>query len=108
MVVKLFRTELTATGRPVLMSGEVERGMLDKARRAAVGRLCCPAAAQLGRSALMTQDAIRVVTGQSLLLKHCPPLAAFMLQVDLVFHGPGGVDEQPSEEYKVRLTGAQI
>lgn len=26
-----------------------------------------------------------------------------MLQVDLVFHGAGGVDEQPSEEYKVRL-----
>ncbi len=32
-MVKLFRTELTATGRPVLLQGEVERGMLDKVRR---------------------------------------------------------------------------
>ncbi|KAL4422699.1 hypothetical protein ABPG75_008896 [Micractinium tetrahymenae] len=29
-MVKLFRTELTPTGRPVLLHGEVERGMLDK------------------------------------------------------------------------------
>lgn len=31
MVIRLFRTELTAAGRPVLVPGEVERGMLDKA-----------------------------------------------------------------------------
>ena len=29
-MVKLFKTELTASGRPVLLHGEVERGMLDK------------------------------------------------------------------------------
>lgn len=29
-MVKLFRTELTPSGRPVLLHGEVERGMLDK------------------------------------------------------------------------------
>jgi len=39
MAIRLFRTELTATGRPVLMAGEVERGMLDKARQAALGQL---------------------------------------------------------------------
>lgn len=29
-MVKLFRAELTATGRPVLLHGEVERLMLDR------------------------------------------------------------------------------
>jgi hypothetical protein len=29
-MVKLFKAELTGTGRPVLLRGEVERGMLDK------------------------------------------------------------------------------
>ena len=33
-MVKLFRAELTPTGRPVLLHGEVERGMLDKVRAA--------------------------------------------------------------------------
>ena len=28
--MKLFKAELTGTGRPVLLRGEVERGMLDK------------------------------------------------------------------------------
>lgn len=30
--MKLFRTELTATGRPILLHGEIERGMLDKVK----------------------------------------------------------------------------
>lgn len=42
-MVKLFRAELTATGRPVLLSGEVERGMLDKVR-AATAAASAPAA----------------------------------------------------------------
>lgn len=76
MVVKLFRTELTATGRPVLMSGEVERGMLDKARRAAVGRqwggcaVLLRLATLLGGPALLNQATTRGVTRQPLLLIH--------------------------------------
>ena len=102
MVIKLFRAELTATGRPLLLSGEVERGMLDKASR--LGRFGGP------------EGALRLSPSGSGQLRAPPAGAAnqpanpaellWVLQVDLVFHGPGGVAEQPSDEYRVRPPGS--
>jgi hypothetical protein len=42
-MVKLFRADLTPTGRPVLLPGEVERGMLDKVRSGRLQAASAPA-----------------------------------------------------------------
>ncbi len=81
-MVKLFRTELTPTGRPVLLHGEVERGMLDK-----VG--------------VMPGGGGGEPTTLAGVPSTCPLLVP-RLQVDLVFYGyAGGVEELPSDEYRV-------
>ena len=95
MLIRLFRVDLTGAGRPVLLTGEVERGMLDKVgapRRGGGGR----------RQAHAGDDASACCsTSRAASLHWCLPA-----QVDLVFHGPGGVEEHPADEYKARRRAA--
>ena len=86
-MVRLYRAELTDTGRPVLLHGEVERGMLDKVRGG--GGTGGGAVAEEPKAAL---------PAAFYALHHFPPLS----QVDVVFGTvAGGVPEHPAEEYRV-------
>ena len=82
--MRLPALALTESYRPVLLAGEVERGLLDKV--GAGDHLWC----RRGRAA-------RHPHGPSSPPAPAPPLP----QVDLTFQGVGGVDGQLSEEYKV-------
>ena len=94
-MVKLFKAELTGTGRPVLLRGEVERGMLDKVRER--GR-------RVGGRRQGGASNVQFCRWPWVPHASAPPV----LQVDLEFYGSGGVNGHDSEEYKVKTEGPAV
>lgn len=87
-MVRLFGVELTPSGRPVLLPGEVERGMLDKVRASVAGKGACGGHGPARFSLLP-------------FFLCCPASQPrSTLQIDVLFYGRGGVEEHPAEEYK--------
>jgi hypothetical protein len=66
-MVKLFKAELTGTGRPVLLRGEVERGMLDKVRGRRVARVAAAATVVLPLALELHAPALPAAGGSGIL-----------------------------------------